>query len=652
MTRSNLRTRLRTFAAGGLAAASLALPAAAQQEPPMLQPRVDAGELPPLAERMPTGPLVVEPFDELGRYGGNLRSNMRGPSDIMTLVRTVGYENLTRWDNWQPGDPSDGLVPEVVMNLAESVDVNEDATVFTFHLREGVRWSDGEPYDTDDVMFWYDHVYSNSELMPVKPSWSVVEGQPLVAEKIDAYTFTFTFPSSHGLLLTSLATPVIDPDQDIPGRPTTYPEHYLRQFHAAFNDNADQEAREAGMQSWVDRFHNVASAYRNPDVPTLHPWVVTTGVGQGTGEEVVFERNPYYWKVDPEGNQLPYIDTVTVDLTADKEVVLLRAANGDYDFLDTYIGFVTTPENRGTFYDNQERGNYHFREVLPNRANLNILSLNQTAKDPVKRELFQQKNFRIALSHAINLEEIIELVYLGQGRPYQVAERPESPLFDEEMATQYTAYDPALANSMLDELGYTERNSSGIRLGPDGNPITIVLDIAVVRQPWLDSAELIRGYWNDVGVELVINTIERTALWERATNNEYEATVWSASGGADTLFNPRYYFPYDFLSFYATSWGQYYEGNANPEEPPAAIKTQQQLYDQILAEPDADRRTELFREIMDISKDQFYAFGIMQPTRDYGIQSNKLHNMPQTMMASTIYTYPGASNLEQYYFSE
>ena len=632
---------------------TLTAPALAQNQAPQLQEMVDAEALPPLAERLPANPKVVTPFREVGQYGGEFNIIMRGPGDTTTLARTIGYEDLTRYVNWQPDNPGKDIVPDVEMDIAENIEVNEDGTVFTIHLREGMKWSDGDPFDADDVMFWYDHVFTNSELFPSYPTWSTAGGEPLVAEKIDQSTVTFTFAAPNGLMLTWLAAPTVDPSAEQRNRPVAYPSHYLEQFHEDFNENADAEATAEGAQSWVDRFHNKADPWRNPELPVLHAWVVTQGIGQGTGEQVIAERNPYYFKVDTEGNQLPYMDRVVVDVIADPEVTLLRAANGSYDFLDSYVGYVATPENRGTLYDNREKGGYEFYEVLPNRASLNILSLNIAHQDPVKREIFSQKDFRVALSHGINREEIIELVYLGQGRPYQVVERPESPLFDEEMATQYTEYDPALANEILDGLGYTERDGNGIRLGPDGNPIRITLDIAVVRQPWLDSAELIRGYWKDIGIDLVINTMERTALWERLQANQHDASVWSASGGADTLFTPKYYLPSRWDAFYAVPWGQYFEGAPGAEKPfiEAAI-TQQELYRELLADPDQERRIEIFHEIMDIAKEEFWTLGIMQPTTDYGIRSVKIRNVPDVLMASTMYSHPGASNPEQYWFAD
>lgn len=632
---------------------ALAWGAAAQaadyNEAPMLAAKVAAGQLPPVEERLPAAPLVVTPFEGIGQYGGTMRMRNRDGTDVLAYYRSIGYEELTRWSPAFPDSEFADVVPDTLPNLAERIEFNADSTEFTFHLRPGVKWSDGTPFTADDVMFWYEHVYSNPEIFSTKPTWSTANGAPLKAEKIDDMTFKFVFTAPSGLLLQSLA--ISARSQETSNLPNHFPRHYLEQFHKAFNPKAEEEAKAAGFESWVQRFHAMDDPWRNPELPTLNPWVTTIGLGQGAGTQLVAERNPYYFKVDPEGNQLPYIDRITFEIVGDDEVTLLKAAAGEYDLLDGYIGFIATAENKGTFFDNQEKGNYHLREVIPDRANLAILSLNLTNPDPVKRELYNKKEFRVALSHAINREELVELVWLGQGAPYQVAERPGSPLFDEEMATQFTEFDPALANKMLDDLGLTQRNAEGIRLMPNGEPLQIVLDIAVVRQPWLDSAELIVGYWKAVGVKLVINAMERSALYERIQSNQHDTTVWSASAGVDTLFDPKFYFPTGWTSFYAVPWGYWFEDPTKGEEPPAEFKRLGDLYRQVLATADVAKRKELMLEVMQGSKELFPVLGLFQPGGEYGIVSNRMRNVPDQTSASTLYTYPGAYNPEQFYIA-
>lgn len=624
--------------------------AAEYREAPQLAAEVKAGRLPSVDKRLPDQPKVVTPYEKVGTYGGTWRFSMAAASDISTLVRTIGYENLTRWKMWRPDVKQTDIVPDVEMNVAQAVDVSEGGKVYTFKLRPGMKWSDGAPFTADDIVFWHKDVLMNTELTPAKPAWTVRGGKPVDVVKVDDHTVRFTFAEPSGLLLQALATPA---RLDEPLVPTAYPAHYLKQFHKAHVADIDAVVKANNAQGWVRLFHSKADAWRNPQVPRLNPWIVSVGIGQGSTNKVIAKRNPYYFKVDTAGNQLPYMDEATVEIVGDQQVMLLKAANGDFDFVDSYIGFVTTPENKAVFAENQQRGNYAFYEVVPNRSNLMIVSLNLTTADPVKKQIFNNLDFRRALSTAINRDEIIDLVFLGQGRPYQVAERPESPLFDEEMATQYTKYDPKLANDMLDKAGFTKKNADGIRLGPDGNPIRITLDISVLRQVWIDSAELIKRYWRAVGVELFINTMENTALNQRVQKNEHDAAVWSASGGADTLFDPKYFFPSSWSAFYATSWGQYYAKDPRkPAEPSPAAKQQMALFDKVLATPDVAQRVGYLKDLFKITKEQFYTIGIIQPTTDYGIVNRSLRNMPKSMLASTEYAHPGAANPEQFFFEK
>jgi peptide/nickel transport system substrate-binding protein len=200
-------------------------------------------------------------------------------------------------------------------------------------------------------------------------------------------------------------------------------------------------------------------------------------------------------------------------------------------------------------------------------------------------------------------------------------------------------------------MGLTEKDANGIRLRPDGKPLQFTIDISVIRQPWIDSAQLIKGYWKQIGVDLLINTSDTTALNQRVEANDHDAAVWSASGGADSLFDPKYYFPSSWAAFYATTWGQWFSKDTNPEEPPEPAKKQMALYEKIFQTVDIPTRLDLMKQLLQISKEQLYTIGVMQPTADYGIRNKRIRNMPDTMLASSEYTHPGAANPEQFYFA-
>jgi len=601
-------------------------------EAPALVELVAAGELPPVDERLPSTPKVITPVDQVGQYGGTWRTALRGGNDNAWILRTLGYENMVSWTlDWS------GLEP----NVAESFEVNDDASEFTFHLREGMRWSDGEPFTADDILFWYEDIISDEDVPTTAPSWMVVNDEAGVVEKVDDYTVKFTFSASNGLFLQRLATPS---GQQV----TTKPKHYLQQFHLKYNPDAEALAEELGFTGWGEMMDSKqGSQNEDADFPTLWAWHLSTPYGENT-TLVLAERNPYYWKVDTAGNQLPYIDRVNFDVGNDVEVLVLKALNGEIDMQDRHIA---TLSNKAIFFDNMEQGNYHFFDTTPSSMNTLLLAVNLTHEDPGFRETFQNKDFRIALSHAINRPEIIDLIFVGQGEPYQASPRPSSPFYNERLAKQYTEYDPDLANQILDEAGF-ERGADGIRLTPTGEPISFQVDVASVQTDRIDMLELISGYFTEVGVDMRVNTIDRSLLYERKDANQQDAVVWGGDGGLDVILEPRWYFPFSNESIYATPWARWYN---NPEdelaqEPPEAAQRQMALYDQLKATPTLEGQQEVMNEILEIAADQFWAIGVSLPAPGYGIVSNDMINVPASMPGAWLYPNPGPSNPSQYAF--
>jgi peptide/nickel transport system substrate-binding protein len=619
------------------------------REAPSLAARVQAGELPPVEERLPANPLVVDVVDSIGQYGGTWRSGLRGGQDNAWLTRILGYDYLVRWTpDWT----------DVIPNLAESFEASDDATEFIFRLREGTRWSDGEPFTADDMLFWYEDVLTDEEYSQTHPvaSWLTAGGEPVTVEKIDDYTVKFIFAAPNGLFIQRLATPS-------GADPTRYPKHYCSQFHARYNeDNLDDLIRENEATNWVNLFELKCGGvpgtpydalWYNGDLPTLYAWDLTTPYG-GTAIQVVAERNPYYWKVDPEGRQLPYIDRLVAEIGEDVAVLVLRALNGEIDMQDRHIA---TLDNKAVFADNMDAGGYRFFDTIPSGMNTTIIALNLTHKDPVKREIFQNREFRVALSHAINRQEIIDVVYVGQGEPFQLSPRPTSPFYNETLAKQYTEYDPDLANEILDGI-FPDRGADGIRLGPDGAPIMFDVEVAANQPDRIDVLQLVTGYWEAVGIRMNVRSMDRSLLYTRKDANEHDAAVWGGDGGLDVILEPRWYFPFSGESLYAEAWQSWYNNPGGigaltaPEEPPAEVKRQMELYDQIKESGDAERQAELMNEILQIAQEQFYAIGISLPAPGYGIVQNSFHNVLSPHPGSWLYPNPGPINPQQFWIEQ
>lgn len=610
-------------------------------EAPMLAEQVEAGDLPSVEERLPSEPLVVEPNEQIGVYSDPAWSmtdrtwnlGLRGTGDGANMIRHIAYEGLVRWDPaWT----------EIVPNVAKGWEANEDGTEYTFFLREGMKWSDGEPFTANDIVFWYEAHATNTEVSPAPPNWMVTGGETGNVEAIDDYTVKFSFSAPNGLFLQRLATPdglaVLQ-----------YPEHYASQFHPDYNpDGVDALMEEAGVETWVDlwdlKVHDTGN-WTTPQ-PQLWAWVLQNGY-TADAVQVTAVRNPYYFKVDPDGNQYPYIDYVQWSVGTDVETLVLSALNGEIDFQDRHIAALA---NKAVFFDNMEAGDYTFAETIPSSMNTTTISLNLTHKDPVKREIFQNRDFRIALSHAIDRQGIIDLIYVGQGEPYQLAPRPTSPFYNEQLAKQYTEYDPDLANQILDDAGFAEKDGDGFRLGPDGNRITFALDVIPTLAPeQVDVIELVVGYWQAVGIDAQMNVIERTLFYERKESNDHEAGVWGGDGGLDVVLEPRWYFPYSNESIFAEAWQYWYNGDPRGEEPLPAAQMQMDLYNELKATADPEAQAALMEEILQIAADEFWAMGITLPAPGYTIKKNNIFNTPTSYPNAWLYPHPGPTNPFQYY---
>jgi peptide/nickel transport system substrate-binding protein len=285
-----------------------------------------------------------------------------------------------------------------------------------------------------------------------------------------------------------------------------------------------------------------------------------------------------------------------------------------------------------------------------------LFHLNMNSKNEALREAFQNKDVRIALSHGINRQEIIDVVWVGQGEPWQGAPKPESAFYNETLAKQYTEYDPELANEILDGI-FPEKNADGIRLLPNGDPFSFELLIDGTRfTDWVDAAELVEVYWEEIGVDMNIAAITGELLQERFDANDYDALAWFSDGGLATLLNVGpFLMPAGQGSFFAPAWGAWYDpgiSTIEPEEPPDDVKRQQELYDMVKATADPELQKQYMDELIEIAIDRFWVLGIGLETPAYGVVSNKLHNVPLSMPESWNYPDPFPTHPSTYWLEQ
>jgi peptide/nickel transport system substrate-binding protein len=609
-------------------------------ESPMLTEQVEAGELPPLEERLPieSDRLVVDGPDGLGVFGGTYNGAVLGQGDEPWLARMIAFEPMLR------ADPNlDDIGPGVFKEIA----VNDEGTEFTMHLRQGMRWSDGEPFTADDVVFAVEDVFFNTDINPTTPGDLTVDGEPATVERVDDYTVRLIFPAANGRFyeLASRAAEQWSPNL------VFYPKHYLQDFLPTYNPDAEEMAADAGFGDWTGYWEDRINPWNNPEKPVLNAWVITNPLN--TGNVTVAERNPYYWKVDSGGAQLPYIDRLEFEVVQEDEVMLLKGVNGELDF---HARHFNSDANKPVLAEGREEGDYDFVTVQTTSMNRMIISLNLNHKDDELREIFQNKDFRIGLSHAIDRQDIIDTVYQRQGEPWQAAPHQESEFFDEEFAKQYTEYDVDLANQHLDAAGLTEKDGDGYRLRPDGKRLRFSLDVTTLFPEWANAADMVRRYWAEVGVDMQVNPIERTLFYERMDPgaNELDANVWAGDGGLKVeMLENRWWFPSGGESNYAVKWGNYFDTRGDgehAEEPPEDTLRQMELSWQIRREPDLEAQKDLFREILQIAKEQFYVIGIASAGDGYAIAKNNLRNVIDGFPDSWLYQTPGPINIPTWYF--
>jgi hypothetical protein len=332
------------------------------------------------------------------------------------------------------------------------------------------------------------------------------------------------------------------------------------------------------MSDWAAMFRSkcgdieIPARWGNTEKPTLDPWVVTEAYSGGV-TRVVMQRNPYFWQVDQSGQQLPYIDQLNFSIAQDVESLMLDALSGKLDIQERHIDSL---QNKPTLSQNMQKGGYRLIELVASGAQQVQIYLNLTHKDPKMREMFANKQFRQALSLGINRKEIIDLVYLGQSEPYQTGPRPGHPWYNEKLARQFTSHDPKQANEILDKLGYDKRDAQKFRLRPDGQKVFFSIDVIPTLYPdAVDTLELVKRHWADIGVDMKVNTIERALYYTRGDSNDHDAATWPGPGGLDPMLDPRDYFAQHTQgSRYAIPWTQWYvSGGKDGQEPPANQKS-------------------------------------------------------------------------------
>jgi len=611
---------------GGAAAAQ------AGKEAPELAALVSAGKLPPLDQRLPSDPLVVTPIDRVGKYGGTWRMAFRA-SSAWSFWTYVIKETEIRYA---------ADLRTLVPNLLKGFTASPDNKVFTFNLRHGIKWSNGDPYDADDYAFWWNDMVLNKELYPSMPSEFAAGGKLARFEKIDQYTVRFSFDVPNALFLQRLAQPRYMGSISIAGGGTyggsiAKPSRYLKQFHPAYasKDSIDKAVKDGKFNTWVDMFTAKINLIVNPEVPVLNAW---KNVDTNTKSVMRFERNPYYWKVDTAGNQLPYIDRQEMYLYADAQACLLKALAGEVDFQYREIASLA---NYPTLSKGADKGGYRIIQTETMNMNNHTIFLNRTTTDPVKKQLYNDLRFRQALSYGIDRDEVNNLLYSGLADSTQVAPPESSASWEQDVAQMYAQYDMAKANGLLDEVGMKWDANHEWRLGPDGKPISFnkIFYIGAEAQ------ELIKATWKKIGINVNNKTVDRT-LWEATMEgNDWDMSAYGTDtgGGAYLPLAGSGIFPQSKSWRPNSQWGAWFgTSGTGGIEPPAEVKMLKTLYDEYCTTATPARMVAIEKEAFRTYVGNLLSIGVVNRTKYdvYFIANKKMKNTPNKMIDDTSFYHP------------
>jgi len=599
-------------AAADASAPAADVPAGKYREAPMLAEQVSAGALPPVDERLPEEPWVVEIKDSIGQYGGKLSSVVADPTANLFEISNARNANLAR----RSPDLA-GIVPFVV----ESWELADDFTELTVHLRPGLKWSDGTPLTTEHVLFWYEDILLNQELTPVIDDDMAPGGEPLKVTADDDFTFRMQFAVPYPTIVDIL-----------PSQAPWAPKQYLSQWHTNYNADADAKAADENFGAWYEAFLYHADAtetQQDADLPVLGAWIFAS---QDTQGNTLYTRNPYFWGVDPEGQQLPYVDELEKLVVENREVLTAKVLSGEATHHSWFLTLADFP----LYKQNEATGNYTTRLHPDLRASEMGFAFNYTHADEVLRELFNDIRWRQALSHAINRAEINELRFAGLGVPRNPIMHPGPAFWEDGLDQYYTEFDVDKANALLDEIGLVYDSAGEFRLRPDGEPLALTMEVDAGRADLSEIGNLIKNYWAAVGVNISVKGQDQQFFMQRMRANEHDIGVWAIGGSSEPYsrqnepirYRPPWHWPTTPLG--GPLWRQWLDTDgAEGVEPPDIIKELWDVTVEWQQEPfGTDHYNELGYKMLEINAENVWLIGTVGLVPRVSIISNTVRNHP------------------------
>lgn len=608
-------------------------------EAPMLAEMVQAGELPPVEERLPKDVQVVEVVEEIGQYGGTWNAVAGDPN--IGSIKMILYDPPIRWkedySGYEPG-------------LAKEFFWSDDGTEVTLKFREGVKWSDGDPFDMDDMRFWWEDLATNPDYKVVQVPWwgFKSDGTPMDVSFPDDYTMVMKWDQPQWITPYALAQGFWE------WEPLMKPRHYLEQFHPEYTDGVEYDDLEA-----VDKW------WENPDYPVLFAWRTES---VQPGQQVTFVRNPYYWKVDPEGNQLPYIDRMVVEIVEDDQVRLLNLSQGKYD---AAFRAASNTNDIPFLLEHTEEGDYQVSTTWMAAAGAEPgWLINQDFKDTSFenwqeiRELLRDKRFRQALSYGLDRQRILDVVFTYPVEAKAFTISPQSWHFQseegqkvfQEWASVYAEHDPEKAKALLDEIGMVDQDGDGFRELPSGEPFTLIVDQGTWgggEEVTTAANEAFKSDMAEIGIDVLINNLIGQPAYDlRQTEGTYMLRN-AGTAELDIWTYPDWVFPVRDNRAWPLQgkWRQTGGEEGEEPEPGSPAARLQALYDEGLVEPDPQKRHEIVWEAVQIHIEEGpFMLGVGGDKPIPVVLKNNFRNVPQTgILGPWAPGSPGNKHPEQFF---
>lgn len=634
-------------------------------EAPSLAELVAQGLLPPVDQRLPVNPLVITPINQIGSYGGRLRS----------ISSWLGGQ----WEESQYGHSPMRLIDDglgIAPGICDSWQTNETNTVWTFHLREGLKWSDGTPCTCSDILFWWEDLVLYLDGPDPVPDFGSAGGELATITQESDYTFTITYSYPSPLTAKKMALWV---NGNI-GPRFIAPKHYLSQFHPKYNPLIED----------FSIFLEKVLFRQNPACPSLDPWICSqfTPSTETLPGSIRWVRNPYYYAVDPNGNQLPYLEGIDEQEVVNRVEQITKVKDGAVDFLSfgTFL-LGDIPE----LIANELTGNFKVLFWDSGSGTGQVLFCNHDHPDEKKRTVFRNPKFKKALSHAINRPIIQDSIYANYGYQTTGTLSPKALEFNFNSEAQsrfvkyrdaYVEYNPNLSRSLLDEMGLIDVNGDGFREYPDGSPFVVHIDRPLdASDECKQVLDIVVPNWQKVGINVVIvdhDPGELRYFWESGQGDI--RSNWEVGDGPDHLLYVSWVVPneperwaplcgnllavkgtpLEFQDCDISPWDRVPPRfcASDPEYMGTPVETLHNIYEQAKIEVDSYQRILYVWDMLEIHYENVFYLGTVADFPRIIITGNNLRNVPTRdqlrlggFVNPWIVPYPAITNPETYYLS-